>query len=61
MQDLAQDRSGGSLVPLTQEFLAYMMGVRREGVTAAAGALSPTTSGPQADGPRADGPSDGHR
>ncbi len=36
---MAQDRSGGSLVPLTQEFLAEMLGVQRTTVTAVAASL----------------------
>jgi CRP-like cAMP-binding protein len=36
---MSQDRIGGSLVPLTQEFLAHMLGTRRASVTIAAGAL----------------------
>ncbi|MBE7366664.1 Crp/Fnr family transcriptional regulator [Ramlibacter sp. HM2] len=33
------DRAGSARFHLTQEFLAYMIGVRREGITLAAGAL----------------------
>ncbi len=36
---MSQDRSGSQRVHVTQEFLANMLGVRRVGVTAAAGAL----------------------
>jgi len=36
---MSQDRSNTSSFALTQEFLAYMLGVRRVGVTEAAGAL----------------------
>ena len=36
---MSQDRLGGNLVPLTQEFLAHMLGTRRASVTEAAGAL----------------------
>jgi CRP-like cAMP-binding protein len=36
---MSQDRLGGNLVPLTQEFLAYMLGTRRASVTVAAGIL----------------------
>lgn len=36
---MSQDRLGGSMVPLTQEFLAHMLGTRRASVTVAAGAL----------------------
>jgi len=36
---MSQDRLGGDLVPLTQEFLAHMLGTRRASVTVAAGAL----------------------
>jgi CRP-like cAMP-binding protein len=36
---MSQDRLGGELVPLTQEFLAHMLGTRRASVTVAAGFL----------------------
>ncbi len=36
---MSQDRLGGSLIPLTQEFLAHMLGTRRASVTEAAGRL----------------------
>jgi CRP-like cAMP-binding protein len=36
---MSQDRLGGDLVPLTQEFLAHMLGTRRASVTVAAGML----------------------
>ncbi|MEO6016487.1 MAG: Crp/Fnr family transcriptional regulator [Polaromonas sp.] len=36
---MSQDRSQSSSFEVTQEFLAYMLGVRRVGITAAAGAL----------------------
>ena len=36
---MSQDRLGGSSVPLTQEFLAHMLGTRRASVTEAAGDL----------------------
>jgi CRP-like cAMP-binding protein len=36
---MSQDRLGGDLVPLTQEFLAHMLGTRRASVTVAAGIL----------------------
>jgi Mn-dependent DtxR family transcriptional regulator len=36
---MSQDRSASTTFTLTQEFLAYMLGVRRVGITAAAGAL----------------------
>jgi len=36
---MSQDRIGGSLVPLTQEFLSHMLATRRASVTAAAGIL----------------------
>ena len=36
---MSQDRSHSSSFEVTQEFLAYMLGVRRVGITAAAGAL----------------------
>ena len=36
---MAQDRADGDDVPLTQEFLATMLGSRRSGVSVAAGAL----------------------
>jgi len=34
-----QDQLGGDRVPLTQEFLAHMLGTRRASVTVAAGIL----------------------
>ena len=36
---MSQDRIGGELVPLTQEFLSHMLGTRRASVTVAAGIL----------------------
>ncbi len=36
---MSQDRLGGNTVPLTQEFLAHMLGTRRASVTVAAGIL----------------------
>jgi Mn-dependent DtxR family transcriptional regulator len=36
---MCQDRIGSNLVPLTQEFLAHMLGTRRASVTVAAGIL----------------------
>jgi CRP-like cAMP-binding protein len=36
---MSQDRIGGDSVPLTQEFLAHMLGTRRASVTVAAGIL----------------------
>jgi CRP-like cAMP-binding protein len=36
---MCQDRLGGDVVPLTQEFLAHMLGTRRASVTVAAGIL----------------------
>jgi hypothetical protein len=36
---MSQDRLGGDAVPLTQEFLAHMLGTRRASVTVAAGIL----------------------
>lgn len=36
---MSQDRVGGDLVPLTQEFLSHMLGTRRASVTEAAGVL----------------------
>ncbi len=36
---MSQDRIGGDMVPLTQEFLAHMLGTRRASVTLAAGML----------------------
>ena len=35
----SQDRVGGNIVPLTQEFLSHMLGTRRASVTVAAGIL----------------------
>ena len=39
---MSQDRAHSATFKVTQEFLAYMLGVRRVGVTAAAGALQHT-------------------
>jgi CRP-like cAMP-binding protein len=36
---MSHDRLGGNIVPLTQEFLAHMLGTRRASVTVAAGIL----------------------
>jgi CRP-like cAMP-binding protein len=36
---MSQDRLGGNVVPLTQDFLAHMLGTRRASVTVAAGIL----------------------
>jgi CRP-like cAMP-binding protein len=36
---MSQDRIGGAVVPLTQEFLAHMLGTRRASVTVGAGIL----------------------
>lgn len=36
---MAHDRAGGDEIPLTQHFMAEMLGVRRAGVSVAAGAL----------------------
>ena len=36
---MSQDRLGGEIVPLTQEFLSHMLGTRRASVTVAAGML----------------------
>lgn len=36
---MSQDRMGGVLIPLTQEFLSHMLATRRASVTAAAGIL----------------------
>jgi CRP-like cAMP-binding protein len=36
---MSQDRLGGDIVPLTQQFLAHMLGTRRASVTVAAGIL----------------------
>jgi len=36
---MSQDRLGGDRIPLTQEFLAHMLGTRRASVTVAAGIL----------------------
>jgi len=36
---MSQDRVGANVIPLTQEFLAQMLGTRRSSVTVAAGAL----------------------
>lgn len=36
---MSQDRIGGTDVPLTQQFLAHMLGTRRASVTVAAGIL----------------------
>jgi CRP-like cAMP-binding protein len=36
---MSQDRIGSELVPLTQEFLAHMLGTRRSSVTVAASIL----------------------
>ena len=39
---MSQDRLGGNDVPLTQQYLAHMLGTRRASVTVAAGALQRT-------------------
>lgn len=39
---MSQDRIGGKILPLTQEFLSQMLGTRRASVTIAAGALQKT-------------------
>ena len=39
---MSQDRLGGNEVPLTQQYLAHMLGTRRASVTVAAGALQRT-------------------
>jgi CRP-like cAMP-binding protein len=39
---MSQDRLGGDIVPLTQQFLAHMLGTRRASVTVAAGRLQRT-------------------
>jgi len=36
---MTRERVGSDIFPLTQEFMAHMLGLRREGVTEAAGAL----------------------
>ena len=36
---MASDRTGSNALPLTQEFIAQMLGTRRAGVTVAAGTL----------------------
>jgi CRP-like cAMP-binding protein len=36
---MSQDRIGGALIPLTQEFLSHMLATRRASVTSAAGVL----------------------
>jgi CRP-like cAMP-binding protein len=36
---MSQDRIGGTTLPLTQEFLSQMLGIRRASVTVAAGVL----------------------
>jgi hypothetical protein len=36
---MSQDRLGGDLIPLTQEFLAHILGTCRASVTVAAGIL----------------------
>jgi CRP-like cAMP-binding protein len=36
---MSQDRLGGDLISLTQEFLAHLLGTRRASVTVAAGIL----------------------
>jgi CRP-like cAMP-binding protein len=36
---MASDRIGSSVLPMTQEFLAAMLGVRRSGISEAAGEL----------------------
>ncbi len=41
---MSQDRLGGERVPLTQEFLAHMLGTRRASVTVAAAILQKTGS-----------------
>ncbi len=40
---MSQDRVGGDIVPLTQEFLSHMLGTRRASVTVAAGILQKTS------------------
>jgi Mn-dependent DtxR family transcriptional regulator len=39
---MSPDRLGGDVGPLTQEFLAHMLGARRASVTVAAGILQKT-------------------
>jgi CRP-like cAMP-binding protein len=41
---MSQDRIGGDIVPLTQEFLGHILGTRRASVTVAAGLLQKTGS-----------------